>query len=172
MPKEWYVLRSKPHKEDFLTEQLLSRDVDVYYPQLRVKPVNPRSRKIRPYFPGYLFIHIDLQKNDPTIFNRIPGAANLLMIGGEFTAVPENIVFAIRSKVDRINTSGGHILDEIKSGDKIRIENGPFEGYEGIFDTTISGSERARVLIKMFQNRLLPVQLPRSFIKAKKDFPV
>ena len=58
----WYALRSKPNKEDFLAKQLEAYDVDVFFPRIHVKPVNPRSRKTRPYFPNYLFVHVDFCK--------------------------------------------------------------------------------------------------------------
>ena len=38
-----------------------SQDYEVFYPCLRIHPVNPRSRKIVPYFPGYLFVEADLE---------------------------------------------------------------------------------------------------------------
>ena len=55
MPAEWYVLRSKPNREELLLDQLLIRKMETYSPLIRVKPVNPRSRHIRAYFPGYFF---------------------------------------------------------------------------------------------------------------------
>ena len=55
----WYVMQSKPNKEELLYEQLRTRDIDAYYPCIKVQPVNPRARKLKPYFPGYLFIKVD-----------------------------------------------------------------------------------------------------------------
>lgn len=56
MTLQWFVLRSKPNKEDFFYDQLLAHRLEVFYPCIRVQVVNPRTRKIKPYFPGYLFI--------------------------------------------------------------------------------------------------------------------
>jgi hypothetical protein len=53
MAPAWYVLRSKPNQEDFLWGQLIARRIEVYYPCIRAKVVNPRTRKIKPSFPGY-----------------------------------------------------------------------------------------------------------------------
>ena len=58
---QWYVLQSKPQKESLLHDQLCLRGIEAYYPRLYLKPANPRARKSRPYFPGYLFIHVDLE---------------------------------------------------------------------------------------------------------------
>ena len=51
MTEQWYVIRSKPHKEDFLFEQLLSHKIDAYCPRIKVQTVNPRARKTKSYFP-------------------------------------------------------------------------------------------------------------------------
>lgn len=163
----WHVIRSKSNREEFLAGQLESRGVEVFYPRLRVTPVNPRSRKVKPYFPGYLFIHIDFEKNHAVMFERIPGAVNLVYIGSEAATVPDNMIFAIRRHVDEINAAGGEVLNALKPGDRVKIHEGPFEGYEGILDAKISGTQRVRVLLKMLQKRQLPVDIPAAYVQAK-----
>ncbi len=69
MSNLWYVMRSKPNKETFLTGQLELHHIEFYYPQLKVHPVNPRCRKIQPYFPGYLFIQANIGDSG----NRVDG---------------------------------------------------------------------------------------------------
>jgi len=61
MTAHWYTLHSKPNQELLLWNQLQLREVESYFPRLVRKPVNPRSRRWAPYFPGYLFIHVDLE---------------------------------------------------------------------------------------------------------------
>ena len=100
MGKVWYVLRSKPNKEAFLAGQLESRNITVLDLQVKVNPVNPRARRHKPYFPGYIFIHTDLQQHPPVLFERIPGAARLVHVGNEIACVPDNIIQAIRSPHD------------------------------------------------------------------------
>jgi transcription antitermination factor NusG len=84
----------------------------------------------------------------------------LVSFGGEVSIVPDAIVHAIRVKVDEINAAGGQKTPGIKPGTTVKIEKGPFEGYEGIIDARIPGKERVRVLLKMLQNRKVPVELP------------
>ncbi len=57
----WYALRSKPRKEDVVWRQLHTQGIEVYYPRLKVQPVNPRSKKVRPYFPGYMFVQTEIE---------------------------------------------------------------------------------------------------------------
>ena len=168
MSKLWHVLRSKPNKESFLAGQLESRNIEFYYPQLSVHPVNPRSRKIRPYFPGYVFIHTDLSVNNSVLFARIPGATSLVFTGGEAGYIPENILRAIQSRVEEINEAGGEMLESLKRGDWVKIHSGPFEGYEAIFDYRIEGTERVKVLLSMLKGRQLSVELPATYMRLKK----
>jgi hypothetical protein len=55
----WYAVRSKPRKEDILSRQLRAQGFEVFYPRVRVHRVNPRARKLEPYFPGYMFVQAD-----------------------------------------------------------------------------------------------------------------
>jgi transcriptional antiterminator RfaH len=167
----WYVARSKPNREEFLEGQLISRDVEVYFPRIRVKPVNPRARKHKPYFPGYLFLRIDLDENSVTNLERIPGMVRLVSFGGEVSMVSDPIINAIRGKVDEINAAGGQQRMGIQPGTTVKIEKGPFEGYEGVIDARIPGKERVRVLLKMLQNRKVPVDLPLENVVEVKNNP-
>lgn len=164
----WYVLRSKPHKEEFLWEQLLARRIEAYYPQIRVQPVNPRSRKVRPYFPGYLFVHVNLEQVTLSNLQYMPGASGLVTFDGQPPTVPENLIQAIRRRVDEINAAGGEVLDGLEPGDEVTVLAGPFEGYEAIFDTSLSDNERVRVLLKMLGDREVPLDLPTGQVKRKK----
>lgn len=164
MSKGWYVLQSKPNNENFLAGQLEYHSIEYFFPQLKVPPVNPRCRKIRPYFPGYLFVKMDLAKNDSLVLDRIPGAIGWVYLGGEVAYVPENLIHEIREHVNDINALGGKEFNGIKKGDAVKVHSGPFQGYEAIFDARISGSERVRVFLLMLHKRILPVELPVGFI--------
>jgi transcription elongation factor/antiterminator RfaH len=168
MSTHWYALRSKPRKEEVLWRQLSAQGYEVYFPRLRVNPVNPRSKKLRAYFPGYMFINVDLEEVGRSTFNWMPHAIGLVSFGGEPASVPDNLVHAVRKRVEAIAEAGGELFQDLKKGDKIRISDGPFAGYEAIFDIRIPGSERVRVLIQMLSDRHLPVELRAGQIRKKK----
>ena len=169
MALSWHVMRSKPNREDFLARELESRGVEIFYPRLRANPVNPRACRFKPYFPGYLFIHTELEQVNSLVFEHVPGAANLVSFGGEFSSVPDNILHAIRRKVDEINHAGGEKLGVLKPGDQVEIEQGPFAGYAAILDANLPGSERVRVLLQMLQKRELPVEMPAGYVREKRN---
>lgn len=153
MPSFWYALHAKPRKEEVVWQQLRDLGYDVFYPRLRVNPVNPRSRKIRPYFPGYLFVNADLLTVGQSTFQWLPHSTGLVTFGGEPSTVPENLIHAIRKRVEEISAAGGEVFDGLKSGDRVVINYGPFDGYEAIFDARLPGTERVRVLLELLSNR-------------------
>jgi transcriptional antiterminator RfaH len=169
MSKRWYVLRSKPRKEDLVWHQLLIREIECYYPQLRVNPVNPRAKKVKPYFPGYIFIQVDLDDIGISSLRWMPHTLGLVSFGGEPAIVPDNLIFEVKKRVDRIKELGGEVFDGLKKGDRIKIHSGIFSGYEAIFDHKIPGKERVRVLLNFLENpRKIPVELKTSQIRKKR----
>jgi transcriptional antiterminator RfaH len=169
MTLAWHVVRSKPNHEDFLARELESREIEVFYPLLRANPVNPRARRFKPYFPGYIFVHLDLALIHSTVLERVPGAANLVSFGGEVALVPDHLVQAIRRKVDETNAAGGEKQAEIQPGDIVEIDYGPFAGYTAILDASLPGSERVRVLLRMLEKRELPVEMPLNYIRVRRS---
>jgi transcription elongation factor/antiterminator RfaH len=168
MPERWYVLHSKPRKENLLWEQLRLREIEAFHPQLRVQPVNPRARKVRSYFPGYVFVRVDLDQVNWSTLQWMPGATGLVSFGGEPASVPESLIQAIRHRVEEINASGGEQLMELKQGDPVVIQGGAFDGYEAIFDAKVSGNERVRVLLTFLKAQQKWLDLPAAQIKKKK----
>lgn len=143
------------------------RGIEIFYPRLRVQPVNPRARKVKPYFPGYVFGQLDLEQVGRSVVDWIPGALGLVNFGGEPAIVPEHVVNTIRQHVDAINAANNPDSLRYRPGDTVAIHAGPFSGYEAIFDVHLPGRDRAEVLLKMLQGYHLRVELPLNFISLK-----
>jgi transcription antitermination factor NusG len=166
MSAYWYALNSKPNQEDALTQYLRSlNNVDVYYPFLRVKPVNPRSRKIRPYFPGYIFAKFDLEQVGASFIQYSPYIKKIVSYGDDPIPVVDALVEAIRQRVEEINKSGQFSVSDIVPGTRVKILNGLFDGHNAIFDQKISGRDRVRVLITVLNNQGHWLELNSSDIR-------
>jgi transcription antitermination factor NusG len=63
-------------------------------------------------------------------------------------------------KIKHINNEGENIVEYLKPGDTVNISDGPFAGHKAIFDSRLSGGERARVLLTLLNNQRIQVQLP------------
>jgi transcription elongation factor/antiterminator RfaH len=168
MTQCWYALRCKPRKEEVVWKQVRDQEYEVFYPRMRVNPVNPRSRKIKPYFPGYLFVRIDLDSVGSSAFNWMPHTIGLVSFGGEPASVPDNLIYIIRQRVEEIAAAGGEVFDGLKKGDRVQINIGPFEGYEAIFDARLPGTERVRVLLQfLVERREVSVEMDAAFIAKR-----
>ena len=165
---EWYVLHSQPRREMLLSELVCNHGIQSFCPTIKVHPKNPRARKIVPYFPGYLFVYIDLDEVGISTLKWMPYGTGLVSFDGIPASVPEALIHEIIHRVDEINSCCEKPLLGIKHGDRVLIDSGMFEGYEAIFDTSLSGNERVRVLLQLMgQNRSMPVILPAHQIKAR-----
>lgn len=167
MTANWYALQSKPNKEDSLFQQLESQGIEVFFPRIRVHPVNPRAKKIKAYFPGYMFVRADLAAVGISTFQWMPFARGMVSFDQEPATVPDGLIGAIRRRVDEVNKAGGEVFDGLHKGDTVMIEDGPFAGYEAIFDVRLPGSERVRVLIKLLSQRQVPVELHAGQIRQE-----
>jgi transcription antitermination factor NusG len=161
---QWHVVRSKPRRERFVSEQLAGQGLEVFFPAVKVHPVNPRAARERAYFPGYLFVHADLAAFGANKLRWLPAAVGLLEFGGEPAIVPEALITQLRRKVASIQAAGGIVFADLKKGEPVKITSGPFAGYEAIFDLRLRGSERVRVLLELLQ-RQVAVELNSGSIR-------
>jgi len=170
MNLQWYVLQSKPNKEMTLWRELIARGFECFYPRLHVCPVNPHSRKIRPYFPGYLFLQTDIEQVGISTFQWLPFACGLLSFDGAPATVPHHLIQAIRRHVEEMNVAGGsnRQIADLKQGDVVIIRGGPFQGREAIFDARLPGRDRVRVLLNFLQVRQVNLKLPAAQIQRKR----
>lgn len=165
---QWYVLRSKPNKEDLLYKQLLTRGFEAFYPCLDVKPVNPRSRKIKPYFPGYMFVRVALAEVGLSTFQWMPYSVGLVSFDKEPATIRDDVMQTMIKNIELLKQKKDNGASLFEPGDKLLVKNGPFTGYEAIFDTSLSGRERIRVLLLMVQDNQISVELPASDVQLKK----
>jgi transcriptional antiterminator RfaH len=155
----WYAIHSKPQKEILLRERLFLQRIDVYLPLIRVKPVNPRARKVQPFFPGYLFIHVDLEMLPISELRRIPGSTGIVCFGGEPASVSDSLIRVIQKQVDDIAEAATKYVERLRTGDWVLINDGPFANYKAMFDCRLSGNDRVRVLLELLQGQKVGLEL-------------
>jgi transcriptional antiterminator RfaH len=164
---QWHVIHSKSQKEELVCNQLDLRMIDTFFPCIRVQPVNPRARKIKPYFPGYIFARFDLQQTSISDLQWIPGAIGIVSFGGEPACIPDHFITTLQQHLDKINSSGYKVIDSLNMGDTVAIKEGPFAGYQAIFDSRLQGTDRVRVLLQMMQDQQIRVEIPVNQITWK-----
>jgi transcription antitermination factor NusG len=170
-PLQWYVIRAKANRERVVLAQLERQSVEVFYPAVRVQPVNPRSARERAYFPGYLFVHLDLIEHGANALRWLPSAIGLLEFGGEPAIVPAPLIEQLKRRVASIQAAGGLVLADLVHGDTVTITSGPLAGYEAIFDLRLKGTDRVRVLLELLRRQVTVEIDAGSLRKVRKPEP-
>lgn len=155
----WYVLQCNPREEVTAWRQVESLGMEVYYPCVSVRTVNPRARKVKPYFPGYLFVRLDASTLSKHTFRWMAHIVGLVCCGDEPTPVPDALVAAIRRRVAEFALVCADPAHGMKRGDPVRIQAGPFEGYEAVFDMRMSGDNRVRVLLELINGKSVALDI-------------
>jgi transcription elongation factor/antiterminator RfaH len=155
----WYLMHSKPRKEAFLRERLRIQRIEIYLPLIRLTPINPRARKEQPFFPGYMFVNIDLEKTSISELGRIPGSIGIVSYGGEPAYVGDTLIHTIQKQVEEINDATNRYVERFKSGDLVVISGGPFANYKAMFDCRLLGQDRVRVLLELLQGQRFRLEL-------------
>ena len=157
--KAWYLIHSKPRQEHIAKEQLERQGYRTYLPlfPLRRRRLGRTVKIIAPMFPRYLFIHLSDQTDDWRPIRSTIGVANLVRFAQAPARVPESLIMALQ---ERENEEGIQVLPDrdYQPGDRVRIAEGPFEGFEGIFQET---SSRNRVLLLL--------QIAEKFVQLQLD---
>jgi len=143
--KKWYLVYAKPRQEQVARTNLERQGYETYLPLSR----ETRRRRgkaaeiIAPLFPRYLFIHLDSQTDDWGPIRSTLGVVSLVRFAHQPAQVPDDLVATLRVRED----PEGLVAvprDVFKRGGRVRITDGSFMGYEGIF---LVPTGRGRVVI-------------------------
>lgn len=161
--EDWYLVRTKPGKERWVHDQLSAMLPEVFLPLLEAR--TPRWGKmawtIGPLFPGYLFARFELHARYFDV-KYLPGVHGFVSAGNDPLAVPEAVIEEIRRRaVDGVIKLKEPVLG---SGDKVRVVEGPFRGFEAIFERYLSSAERVAILLSTIEASGIRMVLPASAV--------
>jgi len=156
----WYAVQCQPHRERGAAVHLASQDYNVFLPWRRKSRRHARRVEavLRPYFPGYLFISLDPERDRWRPVNGTFGVVRLVMQGDKPAAAPPGMIEAL---LDCCNPDG--ILEwqpELVPGQRVRVSAGPFADLVGELER-LDASGRVRVLLNIMGSKV-PTSLARS----------
>ncbi len=114
-------------------------------------------------------MHVDLEEIGRSVFRWMPFSMGLVTFGSEPARVPEDFIHALRARLEEINREGPQTFQTFSKGEKVAIRHGPFEGYSALFDTHISGGERAKVLIEFLSGQYVRLDVHTMNIEAHSE---
>ena len=159
----WYLIRTKTGKERWVRDQLAPKVPEVFLPMLRAKVSRwgKMGIGVGPLFPCYVFARFDLEARYFDV-KYMTGVRGIVSAGSDPLAVPESIVAEIRNRaIDDIIEIAEPSLNP---GQRVTVVEGPFRGFEAIFDRYLSGAERVAILLNAVESTALRVLLPASAV--------
>jgi transcriptional antiterminator RfaH len=160
-PRKWYVVRSKPRREQYAQGQLLRRGVETFLPRI-LEPMRGHAEPVLgPLFPGYLFARIDLLSQYNSVIWS-PGVRNFVAFGDVPVALDTAVVDFLQ---ERCGPEGIlRLVPTFHDGDLVRVTRGPLGGLVGIVQGHVSGQARVRVLMELLRRRT-QVSVPSQILE-------
>jgi transcription antitermination factor NusG len=163
----WYALRCKSNMEFVVNDQLRAKLIPNYLPVYAVKPVNPRSHPIKPYFPGYLFVNDEPEKLYAEKVFLMRGVLGLVNFDGAPASIHPKLIEAVRRQVQQLNLERKQARSGFVTGDAVLVEDDVIGQLEGIFEKCINGKDRVSVLLRMMQGGMMRMELPAEKVRRK-----
>jgi transcription antitermination factor NusG len=160
--ERWFVARVLANQENRAQLNLHRLGFRNFVPKLRrtVRHARRVQDTLKPLFPGYIFVIIDLSKHRWRSVNGTFGIASLIMGAEQPMAVPLGVVEALVVSCE--NCGAVRLDDGLEIGQKVRILSGPFaETLCRLVHLDDSG--RVRVLLEIMGTEVA-AQLDRSAI--------
>ncbi len=163
---DWYVLQTKARHEGIAEWNLGNQAFTTFLPMLRVqRHLRGRLQSVcEPLFPGYLFIELDLERQNTAPIRSTRGVIRLVRLGDTLQPFPESLLQALM----QAQTVSGDAIDPAKlfqSGDEVRLINGPMAGMKAIFKARNS-RERVILLLNILGSETPVSVSPHHIAKA------
>lgn len=142
--KSWFLVHSKPSQEDTAAVNLTRQGYEVYLPRARVRRrLHGRmTERVQPLFPRYLFVELDAHTDDWAPIRSTLGVSRLVRFGEYPASVPGSLIELLKSR----ESEGVHdwSVPALHAGQKVRVLEGAFRDFEGIF---VAQTSRERVIV-------------------------
>lgn len=160
----WYVVHTRSRHEFRIEADLRAKHLEIFLPRLTV-PSRRRDRKQLlevPLFPGYLFIHADLDSPAYHDIIKHRGVVRILGVHGRYEPVPQETVAAVRTMVE----SGRPYYPwlSLSRGMRVRVVEGPLAGVCGTILRRREHKLRLVVEVELMQ-RAVAVELDEEILE-------
>ena len=148
----WYAVHTLPNREFGALSQLTFQGFEGFLP-VHWKTVR-HARKFRSvkaaFFPRYLFVRLDLNRQQWRSVNGTFGVSGLIMEGERPKPVPRGIVETLIAMSPAGALSFAPVLEP---GQDVKVLSGPFANLVGTLQR-VDASNRVRVLLDLFGSHI------------------
>jgi len=167
---DWYTLRVISGKEKKIRENILfelstadlSKNVEnILVPTENVLEMRDGKKKIKEkvFFPGYLLIHLDMNKETKYVVENVNGVMSFVGSNGNPESLKPDEVK--RFLGDHDGGDGPIKVTEaapFKVGDSVKVKDGPFIDFSGVVQEVSHEKQKLKVSVSIF-GRSTPVEL-------------
>ena len=168
MAKRWYSVSVLSNFEKRIAEQIkqsvaeqgLEEDIDeVLVPTEEVIEVR-RGKKVtaeRRFMPGYVLVHMEMSDQGYHLINSINRVTGFLGPQGRPMPMRDAEVNTILNRVQE-GEDAPRTLIRFDVGEKVKVNDGPFEDFDGLVEEVDEDNQRLKVTVSIF-GRETPVEL-------------
>ena len=164
---KWFLVYTKAREEKRAKKNLENQGFETFLPMIAYEKISqPKSISLETMFPRYLFIKVNVERDNWTHIKSTRGVSHLVVFGDKIAAVPNAVVAFLKTRVDDDDIVKQKVTrQEFQKGDKLVIKKGVLKGKEATFLST-TGKERVRILLR-FVNHLITADIPASDVGEK-----
>ncbi len=143
---QWFAVAAKPRQEHVAEVNLKRQGYHAVLPLMEVskRRQNKWTKVTEPLFSGYLFVRLELGKENLAPIRSTLGCRDLVRMGSDLVPVPDAVMTPLLSL--SASPKRGEVL--FSEGDEVSIAQGTFAGLRGIFKLA-KGKDRAEVFIAL-----------------------
>ena len=160
--RRWYLVRALTGREILAAQQLEKQGFAAFLPK-QMKTVR-HARQLRvglaAYFPGYLFVSLDLDLDRWRSVNGTLGVVHLVGQGERPAPVPEGVVETLAEAADARGVLMG---PQLRPGQTVRVIAGAFADQLAVIER-LDDAGRVRVLLDIV-GRQAPVEVRREYLE-------
>lgn len=175
--KNWYVLRAISGKEakvkeyietDVKLRGLTDKVSQVLIPTEKVIQVRNGKRivKERSYLPGYVLVEAELVGEIAFMLRNTPNVLGFLGGMENPTPIRQSEINRILGTVDELQESTDDNALEFTLGEVVKVNFGPFSGFNGTIEEINTEKKKLKVMVKIF-GRSTPVEL--GYMQVEKE---
>ncbi len=168
MAKRWYSVSVLSNFEKKVAEQIRQSVIDagledqieeVLVPTEEVIEIR-RGKKVtaeRRFMPGYVLVRMEMSDEGYHLINSINRVTGFLGPQGRPMPMRDAEVNAILNRVEE-GEAAPRTLISFEVGEKVKVNDGPFEDFDGMVEEVDEDNQRLKVTVSIF-GRATPVEL-------------
>jgi len=164
--KNWYVIHAHSNQEFRAKLNLQRQNYFIYLPQYigTRKHARKVEKILKPLFPRYLFIQLNLLHDNIASINSTFGVNKIVAFGNEPSIISNEVIKNLMVQEDNQGNLDSIVNSRFKIGENIKIKEGVLKGNNAIF-MGINENQRVSVLLSMM-GRKLNISMPSLSVQA------